>query len=261
MNTFESSDGQKLSYQRAGEGSAMVLLHGLGSAAEDWNPQIEHFSRKYTVIAPDLRGHGQSDKDADDFSIERIAADVHELLDSLGVIRAQVIGLSMGGAVAFQLALDRPDLVDNLLIVNSGPSARPKAWRERLYIVQRRIMARLFRPSVFAASIANKLFPDDSMTDLRAQFIQRISNNNWRAYRKSIAALAQWSIESHVEKLTMPVVFITAEHDYTTPQWKQHFADRMSNAQVRIVPGTHHALPAEAPDVFNQVVQEYLLPA
>lgn len=259
MDSFTTSDGIEIVYRREGAGDVLLLLHGLGSAADDWQPQIDDYRERYCVIAPDLRGHGQSGRATSDFSMERFAQDINELLTSLALENVTVIGLSMGGAVAFQLALDCPERVKQLLIVNSAPSAKAKTLQHKFYISLRRLLAFLFPPSFFAKAIAVRLFPADAMHDLRTQFIERISANDWRAYRKSIEGLSRWCVESQLQSFTMPVTFICAEFDYTSTELKQSFADRMPHAQVKIVPDTHHALPVEEPDAFNRVVDECLV--
>ena len=259
MKCFTTSDGVEIHYRCEGAGEALLLLHGLGSAADDWQAQIDYYQARYCVIAPDLRGHGRSGVNGKDYSMQRFARDVNELLDHLGIERVTIIGLSMGGAVAFQTALDQPARVRQLLIVNSGPSAKAKTLEHKFYISLRRLLAFLFKPSFFAKSIADRLFPASAMQPLREQFIERISANNWRSYRKSIEALSRWCVEDQLHRFTMPVAFICAEFDYTPVEFKQYFAERLPDAVVKVVADTHHALPVEAPAAFHQAVDDCLI--
>jgi len=120
-------DGVNLYYEEQGSGPPLLFIHGLGSSARDWDQQIPEFSsRGYRVIAFDLRGHGQSDKPPGPYTLPLFAADTAALLERLGVDPANpahVVGVSLGGGVAFQLAIDRPALVKTLTIVNSAPAA------------------------------------------------------------------------------------------------------------------------------------------
>src|SRR5439155_12833482 len=93
-----------------------------GSSKRDWEPQVAELAKTYRVITVDLRGHGQSDKPAGPYTIPEFAADVAGLLESLHASPAHIVGLSLGGGVAFQLAVNYPALLKSLTIVNSGPS-------------------------------------------------------------------------------------------------------------------------------------------
>src|SRR5579862_3087511 len=117
-----STNHIKLHHEIVGKGPSLVFIHGLGSSTRDWEFQIPEFAKSYQVITFDLRGHGQSDKPDVPYTIPMFAADTAGLLSSLGVERAHLVGISLGGAVAFQFALDYPDLLRTLTIVNSAPS-------------------------------------------------------------------------------------------------------------------------------------------
>src|SRR5581483_12304424 len=99
--------GLRCHYLDEGAGSALVLLHGLGSSARDWERQIHVYSRHFRVIAPDFRGFGASER-IGPYSIPQFAADVWALLAQLGIGRFRLVGYSMGGAVALEMALAQP---------------------------------------------------------------------------------------------------------------------------------------------------------
>ncbi|MBL8989265.1 MAG: alpha/beta fold hydrolase, partial [Gemmatimonadetes bacterium] len=109
-----------------GTGPTVILIHGLGGRGADWTPQIDHLASRFRVVAPDLRGHGQSPKPAGPYAMRDLAADVAALIRRVGGGPVHVVGLSLGGMVAFQLAVDDPALVRTLTIVNSGPEVVPR---------------------------------------------------------------------------------------------------------------------------------------
>src|SRR5512139_2319568 len=112
-------NGLQLFYLEQGEGSAVIFLHGLGSAAEDWQLQFPAFAPRYRVIAPDLRAHGQSEAGPFYWTIETLADEVAQLLGELQAGPAHMVGLSLGGCVAQALASRQPRLVRSLTLVNS----------------------------------------------------------------------------------------------------------------------------------------------
>ena len=121
----------ELYYESHGAGDPLVVIGGLGLAVSEMRPLIEALAAGYRVIAVDNRGTGRSAKPAGPYSIEQMAADVAGLLARIGVSRAHVLGISMGGRIAMTLALDYPELVDHLVLVSTGPRAAPSRWRVR----------------------------------------------------------------------------------------------------------------------------------
>jgi pimeloyl-ACP methyl ester carboxylesterase len=258
-----TSDGVDLNYSSESEGSPVLLLHGLGSRGEDWRPQIDALSASHQVITVDMRGHGSSQIPTHGYDLHRFAADAREVLDALNVHQAHVVGLSMGGGVAFALAVDSPERVRSLCIVNSGPSSRPPNLKFRLFIWMRRIMARLYKPGDAAPKIAERLFPGDDadMQDKRAQFIDQLKGMDATAYRKSLNAVLDFHVADRIAGLHMPTLFVASEFDYTPPEAKQRFVDMMPNARLEVVKDAHHALPIEAPGKFNPLLKALLVEA
>jgi len=258
MPTITTSDQVSIHYTSQGGGPTVVLLHGLGSAGCDWQPQIEHLAARYRVVTVDMRGHGESELTKEGYAIERLARDVLEVMDALKIESAHVMGISMGGALAFQMAVDAPDRVDSLIIVNSGPTARTGSPRYWLYVQLRKLMAWVVSPAKAGPKIAARLFPDPAMEDKRQAFIRQIARMNPVAYRKSLFALLRWDVVAHLGGMRCPTLFLTGAEDYTPPQAKQRFAAMMPNARVEVVPDAHHALPMEYPEAFNACVDRFL---
>jgi pimeloyl-ACP methyl ester carboxylesterase len=118
--------GDRITYRAAGDPSLPVLLlvHGLTSSSATWDPVIPALSASARVVAPDLLGHGRSDKPETDYSLGALASMLRDLLDVLGHDRATVVGHSLGGGVALQLAYQFPDYAERLVLVSSGGLGR-----------------------------------------------------------------------------------------------------------------------------------------
>ena len=147
-------EGTNIHFQDRGSGPALVLLHGLGSSGLDWEYQYPHFEEHFRIIAPDLRGFGQSDKPDGPYFVARQAADVVALLDHLGISEVALLGFSMGGAIAFELAASHPQLVRQLIIVNSSTSFVTDHWRKQLEVFVRKSVIRLLGVPQLAKLIA-----------------------------------------------------------------------------------------------------------
>src|SRR5687768_6783696 len=116
--------GHRIVYRTAGSGPALLLLHGITSSAATWKDVIPQLAKHYTVIAPDLLGHGQSAKPQGDYSLGAYASGVRDLLGLLGVETATVVGHSLGGGVAMQFAYLFPERCNRLVLVASGGLGR-----------------------------------------------------------------------------------------------------------------------------------------
>lgn len=252
------ADGDFLGQSTHGgrEGSALLLIHGLGSSGEDWQPQLHAFGARYAVLAPDLPGHGRSAALSGTCSIASLAAEMAALLDRRGHACADVVGLSLGGAVALQLALDFPRRVRSLTIVNSGPQLLGSRWQTRIRLLQRLAMVRILGLARLGRWLGPRLFPHD--LPLQKQFAERFACNDPRSYRIVLRALARWNVSHLVERIACPTLVVGAEHDYTSLADKCAYVERMPNARLVMVPDSHHALPAERPEAFNQVLGNFL---
>jgi pimeloyl-ACP methyl ester carboxylesterase len=112
--------GRAVAYVEAGEGPVLLLIHGIAGSCENWREVIEPLARQHTVIAPDLPGHGTSAPGGGDYSIGGLATGLRDLLLALGHERATLVGHSLGGGVAMQLAYLFPEMVERLVLVSSG---------------------------------------------------------------------------------------------------------------------------------------------
>lgn len=117
--------GHRVSYRTAGEGDSVVLLiHGIVGSARQWDPVMRLLGEHYTVVAPDLLGHGESAKPRGDYSLGAYAASVRDLLVALGHRRATIVGHSLGGGVAMQFSYEYPPFAERLVLVSSGGLGR-----------------------------------------------------------------------------------------------------------------------------------------
>lgn len=116
--------GYRRAFVRAGSGPALLLIHGIGNDLSVWNDVIVELSQDHTVIAPDLLGHGQSDKPKADYSIGAYANAMRDLLSVLEIERATVVGHSLGGGVATQFAYQFPERCERLVLVSTGGVTR-----------------------------------------------------------------------------------------------------------------------------------------
>ncbi len=250
--------GVDLFYEERGQGPTLVLLHGLGNSSRDWEQQFPALEPNYRVIAPDFRGFGRSERPAGPYSVAEFAADISALLNALRVEQAHLLGFSMGGAVAFQLAVDEPWRWLTLTIVNSQPSFRAQGLRRKLEYWVRHVVVRVWGLDQLAAAVVRRLFPDPHQAELRAKMQGRYADNDADVYLKVISALVQWDVRDRLAEIGCPVLILAAEHDYFPLSDTRAYLPLLADARLQVVADARHGLPIGRPEQFNQLVLEFL---
>lgn len=260
IQKLKLSNGISLEYLDQGEGEVILLLHGLGSTKADWDFQIDAFSENYRVIAPDLRGHGNSSKPESrkEYGVSLCAEDNVLLLQELGISSCAVIGFSMGGAVAFEMAVTHPELISKLLIVNTAPDFNglgemgEEMVRERTKTLQTAGMEPL------AKQISAGMFPEEDQKELRNAFFERARKNPVEPYYNSFITLMNWGIGEKINDIEVPALVIASDNDYTPVSLKESYARKMKNARVEVVHNSRHGVTMDQPEQFNRVILNFL---
>lgn len=247
-------------YEDTGVGDPMFLIHGLGSSSRNWESQVNYFAEKYRVITYDLRGHGRSSKPPGPYSMHTFAKDAAALLTRLETAPAHVVGISMGGMIAFELAVHYPDLLRSLVIVNSVPDMRVTSPREYLEMWPRFLILKILGVRRMGMTLGKRLFPKPEQDKIRRVFVQRWAQNDKRAYEESLRAVLGWSVEAHLGEIRCPALVIAAEKDYWPLDVKQAYVSRMPDARLAVISDARHAVAAEKPDEFNRILDEFLAP-
>lgn len=245
-------------YETHGAGEPLLLIHGLGSSTEDWEPQIPDLALYFRVITYDVRGHGLTSKPRGRYSVHQFAADALALLQHLEVAPAHVLGISMGGMIAFQLAVDYPAAVKSLTVVNSGPELVLRTWRQRVAIYSRFAIVRLMGMRKMGEVLANKLLPRPAHAAARDTFVERWSRNDPGAYLRSLRALIGWSVAPRLGSIAAPTLVMTADQDYTPVSLKEAYTAKIAGARLVVVPDSRHLLPVERPAEFNRAALDFL---
>ena len=257
MSTIQIN-GITLHYEIYGQGQPILFIHGLGSSGRDWEYQVDFFCKDYRVITFDVRGHGQSDKPPGPYTVPLFAADTAKLMEAVDIAPAHIVGISMGGMIAFQLAVDRPDLVKSMVIVNSSPELVPRTFKERLLIMQRFAIVRLLGMRKMGEVLSKRLFIKPDQEELRQQLIERWAENDPQAYREAMRALIGWSIVDRLDTINSPLLVIAADEDYSPLAAKEAYTAKIPGAKLEIIEDSRHAVAVEHPEQFNAIVAAFL---
>jgi pimeloyl-ACP methyl ester carboxylesterase len=258
---FCQVNGIRLRYETWGVGVApLVLIHGLGSSADDWFLQLEAFAPHFRCVALDLRGHGLSGKPPGPYSVPLFASDVAALLRQLDAAPAHVLGLSLGGMVAQQLAIAHPQVVRRLVLLNTLPGVWPPPRRMLRQGVRR--FSTPWRPRTMAEqarSVAEDLFPDRAQEHFRTLAVQRILNNDPQAYREATLAIARFFPGAALGRIAGPVLIVAGNDDrIVAPVYQQRLRRGIPQARFETVAGGHACNIDHAVEV-NTLVLTWLL--
>ncbi len=236
----------------------VVLLHGLGSAGESWQFQFEPLSELgFRVVAPDIPGFGWSPWPGGPVSIPRFATFIAQFMQGIGAFPAHVVGISMGGTIALQLALDYPHLVRSLGLVNTFARLRPHAVRvgEWFYFIARMVLARLGGVERQAEMVARRIFPRPEQEALRETLKQHIRQADPKVYRGAMRALMRFDVRQRLGEVRVPTLVVTGEADTTvSPAVQEELVRGIPGAQHVVIPGGGHAVIVDAAEAFNQAL-------
>jgi len=253
--------GAELRVEDRGRGAPVVLLHGLGGSGNDWTPVAEVLAAHHRVIVPDLRGSGASrdlERPHGPFTVAQLAGDIATLLGRMGASPAHVVGWSLGGMVALQLAVESPAQIRSLVLVNTGPDWTPRSRAQRLAFGVRGLATALMPPALLGRPLARRLFPLREQAALRARYVERMRLNDRRAYAALLEAIMTWSIADRLPSISARTLVVSSELDYVTPAATEAWVRRLSDARLIIARGARHALPLESPAWLAEQIREHV---
>jgi pimeloyl-ACP methyl ester carboxylesterase len=271
---FVTIHGHRRAFVKVGSGPAVLLLHGLGRDHTTWDPVIEVLSRRHTVIAPDLLGHGQSDKPRADYSVGGFANGMRDLLTVLGIDKVTVVGHSFGGGVAMQFAYQFPERTERLVLVASGglgPEVNP-AIRAVTTPGFHEVMSVLTLPGLRHLGVAGlrtlSALPFGPTRDLdeAAEIFDSFKDPAARhAIRHVVRAVVDWrgQVVSMADRAylteAMPVCVIWGREDRIIPVRHAATAARLApGARVEVIPDAGHFPHKDDPERFGQIVRDFV---
>ncbi|HEY5159281.1 MAG TPA: alpha/beta fold hydrolase [Anaerolineales bacterium] len=239
---------------------AVLLLHGLGVNASSWTLQLPALTAAgFRPIAPDAPGFGASPYDGRGWTICRVAAEMAGLIQELGSGPAHVVGLSMGGIIAQQFALDTPALTRKLVLVSTFAILLPDSLNGWLYFLQRFILVNTLGLSAQARAVAWRIFPDPDNATLRGMLVETISHADPRAYRRAMTALGLFNSVKRLGEIKAPTLVMTGKDDTTVSPDRQHLlVNGIPDARQVLIPDAGHAVPVDQSEIFNRELLEFL---
>lgn len=249
-----------VTYEERGQGAALVLLHGVGGDAACWRPQLEAFGLRYRAIAWNMPGYGGSAPLAG-MTFPALASALLGLLDDLGVERAHLVGHSMGGMVAQEVAASCPErLLSLALVATSAAFGRPDGEWQRGFLESRlgpldrgRSMAEL--ASAVVAGLVGAT-PDPQGV---AQAIRSMSAVPAATYRAALHCLLTFDRRAALGQIRVPALLLAGERDQVAPPaMMARMAARIAGARHAVLAGAGHLANLEQPTAFNRALADFL---
>ena len=238
----------------------VLLIHGLGADATSWALQMPALMEEgFRPLAVDIPGFGRSPYDGKGWSIRRVAADMAGLLDELKIGSAHIVGLSLGGTIAQQFALDTPHLTRKLILVSTFAILRPENLSGWFYFLQRFILVNTLGLPAQSRVVARRIFPDPRQEQLRQILVETISHADPRAYRKAMASLGLFNSVKRLGEIKVPTLVITGADDTTvSPARQRLLVNGIANARQAIILNGGHAVTVDQGERFNQELLAFL---
>jgi pimeloyl-ACP methyl ester carboxylesterase len=258
----------QISYEIHGEGHPLLLIAGVGYGRWFWQKIVPDLAEDYQVITFDNRGAGESDKPDGPYSVPMMAADTAGLLDALDIADAWVLGHSLGGFIAQELIISRPDLVSKLILAstNYGGMKVIPITPEALDVMTNREgdPVELVRRGIEIACAPD--FPEKHPEIVKELMDYRFTNpvppEQYQAQVTAgggMAALTEEQVEERMDAIQVPTLALFGEHDRVVPPGNaQLLADKIDDCEVKIIPGTGHIFPIEDPEATLQAIHNFL---
>lgn len=252
----------ELAYELLGDGPPLLLIQGLGYGGRGWGPVLEPLAEHFTVIVFDNRGFGASDAPAGPYSVRELAEDARAVLDAAGFegAPAHVVGASLGGMVAQELALAYPERVDRLVLACTTPGG-DAAFPMPARTVSLMLEAPAMPPEVALRRFAvNAVGPGGSEELVERIVAYRTSNPPDPAgWQSQAAAGAMHDALDRLEGIEAPTLVIHGTEDAVVdPRNADLLAERIPGARVERLPGCGHLPFWEEPEMFASLIREFL---
>ena len=262
-------NGVHLYYEEAGEGAPLVFVHEFAGDARSWHLQMRHFARRYRTIAFNARGYPPSDvpEDPSAYSQDDAVEDIRGLLDALGIDRAHVCGLSMGGYATLLFGLRHPRRARSLVVAGCGygsVAADREAFRRDVEWVARRFETEAMAAvaETYARGPTRVQFQDHDPLGWR-EFHQWLAGGSAKGHALTIRGVQMsrpsvFELAKPLESMDVPTLVVTGDEDEPCLEPGLFLKRRIPTAGLAVIPKAGHTVNLEDPEAFNRIVGDFL---
>lgn len=279
---YIETNGIRMHYLTAGKGPLVVLLHGFPQFSYSWRHQIPSFADKFRVVAPDLRGYGETDKPeaVEEYTSEKLMGDIVGLVHALGYEKAHIVGHDWGGAVAWNIAIHNPKIVDRLIVLNCP---HPKLFAQALKSNYRQMLrswylfffqlpyipeslfnmfSKEFTKGIFRGTATNKEAFTDEDLELYQKELQKPGavRGAMNYYRAAFQNRHSVKNEGKAKQIAAPTLLIWGEDDKALGKELTYHMEPLFSGPFKLqyIPHCGHWVNEEQPAKVNQLILEHL---
>ncbi len=259
---YQNTNGIRIYYEIHGDGDPLVLIMGLRRNVEWWYYQLPELSRHFRVLAFDNRGAGRSDKPEMDYSTRLFADDTAELMESLGFVNGHILGISMGGYIAQELAINHPSLVRSLVLGCTSPGGA-----QAVLMSPERLTKFTTNTGLSPEQILRKdmdIYFSEGFINRNPEKIEEFIRVSLRYYQpaeaffRQFAACVNHDTGDRLQFIKAPTLILTGDDDPLVPPENSRILQRLiPGSRLELFPGARHCFFMEKSDEFNQKVIEY----
>ncbi|MEM5341912.1 3-oxoadipate enol-lactonase [Paraburkholderia azotifigens] len=241
-----------------GGGPWLTFIHQLGGDLSIWDQLAGYFRDDFTVLRYDVRGHGQTAISDRQFSVADLSQDLRTLLDALGVQKTHIVGMSMGGMIAQQFALDNPTRIETLTLADThaaSPADGRAVWEQRAAKARDEGVAALAQ-----ATLERWLTADfrGAHPEVVEQIREVFESTSSEGYAQACFALRDFDARSRLKEIALPTLAVAGRHDAgTPPAATQEIANAIRDAQFELLDAAHLA-PIEQSQRFTALLESFL---
>jgi len=260
---YANSGNIRINYEELGEGAPIVFIHGFTGDKWAWIFQLPAFASRYRVILPDLRCHGRSDSSLSECRVADLAADISCVLEAANAERVAVCGLSLGGMVAQELALNRPEQVAALILADTTSSFRDETCRRALESWSPAFQTSEGLVAWYEERLPHFLNEDFLNSSLGRDLVegrkQRLAKADAKALLPILKAMIDFHSTDRLDRIKQPTLVIVGEEDrLTPPAMSEVIHGKIAGSKFAMIMGSKHASNADNPAVFNTTVLNFL---
>jgi 3-oxoadipate enol-lactonase len=256
---FTENDGVKIYWDTQGDGAPVLLIMGLGWPSSSWYRTRPILDEHYRTIAFDNRGVGQSEVPPGPYSMAQMAADAAAVLKAAGVNAAHILGVSMGGMIAQEFALQYPQKVRSLTL-GCTASGEPQAVQPGSEVIEV-LMTRGRDPEAFTAAINPFIYDAGTPRARMDEDLQ--ARRKWfptpEGYFAQLQAIIGWEAYSRISQIQAPTLVIHGENDrLVPPENAKRIAEQIPGAQLVMIPNASHVFSTDQPETAHAAILEFL---
>jgi 4,5:9,10-diseco-3-hydroxy-5,9,17-trioxoandrosta-1(10),2-diene-4-oate hydrolase len=248
----------KTTYLLSGSGKPVILLHGAGAGAVTWYPSIHTIAKTFQVIAPDIVGYGESDKPDAPYDRPYFSNWLNGFMKELKITKAHIVGLSQGGAIALQFAIDHSEMVDKLVLVNSaGLGAKVSFWPFLGILWMNNFPSAPANHFNLRYILHQPIKRDPNHSSYSIAVLKSKGGKN--VFKQGRGTAVSKIPEELLKQIKNQTLIILGKDDQLFPvEYGEAAAKIIPNAKLHIIPDAGHLALMDQPEIFNKILCDFL---